>query len=412
MGKRPCCPRAPRTFSAASFVTDTAQLVQPPEGRDSPSPRVYLVGPKGVRAWGLTGAERYARVCARHGAAVADWPGAPPAGGSVVLFRRDSVIQPDIVGGLLNGPDCVLMDEDGATALAAKVPAERAAEAVRFLETALWVEPGREPPARTLKPEEVAGSYDKALRKLRSRPIARIVDAENRSRTERALFTGAYKGVTDVVTKYLWPYPSYYLTQISARIGLSPNVVTLVSIALTVAAFLLFLEGQFAWGLACGWGMALLDTVDGKLARVTVRSSDIGNVLDHGTDLVHPPFWYGAWLYGLHLTGAMEGPWGWIAWLTIGGYVVSRLEEAVFLHRYKMQLHVWRRFDSWFRLVSARRNPHLIVLTLLALLGQPYFAIAIVAAWTGVTVLEHAVRILQGELAHRNGPLQSWMDRG
>ena len=41
--------------------------------------------------------------------------------------------------------------------------------------------------------------------------------------------------------------------------------------------------------------MTFLDTVDGKLARVTLTSSPFGNVLDHSLDLIHPPFWYWAW---------------------------------------------------------------------------------------------------------------------
>jgi phosphatidylglycerophosphate synthase len=45
--------------------------------------------------------------------------------------------------------------------------------------------------------------------------------------------------------------------------------------------------------------MTFLDTVDGKLARVTLTSSRIGDVLDHGLDLLHPPFWYLAWGIGL-----------------------------------------------------------------------------------------------------------------
>ena len=47
--------------------------------------------------------------------------------------------------------------------------------------------------------------------------------------------------------------------------------------------------------------MTFLDTVDGKLARVTVTSTKLGNVFDHGIDLVHPPLWYLAWGIGLAL---------------------------------------------------------------------------------------------------------------
>jgi phosphatidylglycerophosphate synthase len=40
--------------------------------------------------------------------------------------------------------------------------------------------------------------------------------------------------------------------------------------------------------------MSVLDSVDGKLARLTFESTPQGDVLDHGMDIVHPPFWYWA----------------------------------------------------------------------------------------------------------------------
>ena len=55
-----------------------------------------------------------------------------------------------------------------------------------------------------------------------------------------------------------------------------------------------------------GWLMTFLDTVDGKLARVTVTSSRIGDVLDHGLDIIHPPLWYIAWGVGLPAGLAMR----------------------------------------------------------------------------------------------------------
>jgi phosphatidylglycerophosphate synthase len=57
---------------------------------------------------------------------------------------------------------------------------------------------------------------------------------------------------------------------------------------LVVIAGVLFARGEFAWGLDAGWIMTFLDTVDGKLARVTVTSTKLGNVFDHGIDLIHP----------------------------------------------------------------------------------------------------------------------------
>ncbi len=45
--------------------------------------------------------------------------------------------------------------------------------------------------------------------------------------------------------------------------------------------------------------MTFLDTVDGKLAHVTLTSSRFGHIFDHSLDLLHPPFCYLAWGLGL-----------------------------------------------------------------------------------------------------------------
>ena len=74
---------------------------------------------------------------------------------------------------------------------------------------------------------------------------------------------------------------------------------TALSIVLTVAAVPLFARGHWLAGFLCAYGMSVLDSVDGKLARLTLTDTRIGNVLDHGIDQVHPPFWYFAWAWGL-----------------------------------------------------------------------------------------------------------------
>ena len=43
------------------------------------------------------------------------------------------------------------------------------------------------------------------------------------------MYMESYKGVTDVVTKHVWPIPALHVTRFCARLGISPNMVTLVS---------------------------------------------------------------------------------------------------------------------------------------------------------------------------------------
>ena len=149
----------------------------------------------------------------------------------------------------------------------------------------------------------------------------------------------------------------------------------------------------------------VLDTVDGKLARCTGASSKWGNVFDHGIDLVHPPFWWWAWLHGLAAYGRPLEPVyaTMVLWAIIGGYVVQRLIEGVFMRRFGgMHIHVWRPIDSQFRLITARRNPNMVILVA-ALLVRPARRRPgqLVALWTIVSLIFHAVRLRPGERAGR-----------
>ena len=111
------------------------------------------------------------------------------------------------------------------------------------------------------------------------------------------------------MTKWLWPWPAFWVTRWCAARGISANMVTAASLVLAILAMGLFARGYFGAGLVAAWLMTFLDTVDGKLARVTLTSSRIGNVFDHGIDLLHPPFWYVAWDMGLALDIALDSRW-------------------------------------------------------------------------------------------------------
>jgi hypothetical protein len=70
---------------------------------------------------------------------------------------------------------------------------------------------------------------------------------------------------------------------------------------------------------------------------------------------------------------------------------------------------MWRRFDSLFRLITARRNPNLAILTVATLAGRPDVGFNVVAVWVALCLVVHTVQILQAFVASRRGPLQSWL---
>ena len=272
---------------------------------------------------------------------------------------------------------------------------------------------GEVPEGYEVVQSETAEITNSALRK-RERPFVLPLDPSNAEPVERAAYDAAYKGVTDVLTLYLWRRPAFYLTRWAARAGLSPNFVTLIGAILCVLAFWLFWLGDYWLGILSGFVFMVLDTVDGKLARCTGASSKWGNVFDHGIDLVHPPFWWWSWEHGLLRYGTPLTPFTTTMVLSviIGGYVAQRAIEGISIKRFDgMEIHVWRPLDSKFRLITARRNPNMVILVASLLFRRPDVGLEMVAWWTLISLIFHAVRLAQmTELKARGQKVSSWLD--
>jgi phosphatidylglycerophosphate synthase len=380
--------------------------------KDTTPPPVRLIGESPVPVWGLSGRERLERMLRNLGATgLAAWPAEPVVSGRVVLLRADYVVEENLLRELLDTPDSLLADPETGIVVAGHVSHEAAAEFASLLERDTDV--ARATSAPGISPVRVISVPDSAYNEaLRSRfvPFVKRITPATRDDIQRRLFASSYKGVTDVVTKHVWPRPAYHATRACVAMGLSPNMVTSASGVFVLIALWLFADGMFGLGLAAGWAMTFLDTVDGKLARVTLTSSPFGNVFDHGIDLVHPPFWYWAWIVGLHAAGMSLWQADLIAAVVIGGYVVQRLQEGAFLQLFGMHLHVWRRFDSFFRQITARRNPNLLILTFFTLFARPDIGMMVVALWTAVSFVVHSVQLAQAiAMRLRGKALSSWL---
>lgn len=364
-----------------------------------------LIGDSDIRPFQLSPRQRLQRSLQRAGletelsaSDLETWDG--PA----VIFRADFIVDEGLVAAMVAASGTALRAETGQIVAAHGIDragARRAfsivAELTDVATTGFQVQ----------DPIALASTYRKSLRK-RAKPILVHADGADVAVIERLLFDGSYKGVTDVVTKYVWPVPALAATRWCARHGFSPNAVTWVSLGCVILAMILFWNGWYLLGLAAAWAMCFLDTVDGKLARCTLTSSKLGDIFDHGIDLLHPPFWYYAWFVGLGV--AVATPLSWALWVVILGYVAGRLQEGLFIWRFGIEIHTWRPVDSWFRLITARRNPNLLILTAAALMRAPDTGLTLVAAWTVLSFAFHSLRIVQGFLAKARGtPPESWL---
>jgi hypothetical protein len=85
--------------------------------------------------------------------------------------------------------------------------------------------------------------------------------------------------------------------------------------------------------------------------------------------------------------------------------------EGIAIKWLGLEIHIWRKIDTLFRQVTARRNPNLILLTVSAVLGRPDLGLMAVALWTLLCLLLHGLQLAQALAARRQGPLTSWMMR-
>jgi hypothetical protein len=77
-----------------------------------------------------------------------------------------------------------------------------------------------------------------------------------------------------------------------------------------------------------------------------------------------------------------------------------------------MEIHTWRPLDSRFRLVSAARNPNLVILAAALLFGRPDSGLVLVAWWVLISLIVHAVRLAQlTERQARRHKISSWLDK-
>jgi len=369
---------------------------------------VLLLNDSPVKLWELSSEERLHRQIREMGGfewfeSLSDLP----AGKPVLLLDGNYLFEIRTFKKLMERPGSILHCATNGQPAAAFVDSDKAGKAAAYM-----LAPGQEEiPADTERLEITdLPAFDQKLRFARP-PLLAHITYERRQELENVLYGNSYRGITDLVTKFLWPKPARRVVRYCASIGASPNMITTLGLILVIAACFLFLNKFYFAGLLAGWIMTFLDTVDGKLARVTIQSSKFGDLYDHGIDLIHPPFWYVYW--GFSLVG-MQPVLGFdahqLCWVVVIAYVAGRAIEGVFPFLGGPNVWTWRPFDAWFRLIVSRRNPCLIILTVGALIGRPDWGFIGVVGWMVLCTVILFLRLLHGFVVRQSrGPLTSWL---
>ena len=233
--------------------------------------------------------------------------------------------------------------------------------------------------------------------------LLRVSDAPSRDRAEHFLFWSNYKGSTDFLTKYVYPPLVWRTVRPLARWRVHPNWVTGVSWLGAFGAVPLFAACAWLPGLALAYLMSVLDSVDGKLARLSFTHSKFGTFFDHGLDIIHPPIWYMAWAWCLGGGDPASAPFRASLWL-LGIYSADRICTGLFRSHTGRSIHGYTPVDEKLRTFLSRRNVNLALFTAALLVDWlipgPGHGVALVAfyaivVWQVLCFLWHVERLVQ-----------------
>ncbi len=185
------------------------------------------------------------------------------------------------------------------------------------------------------------------------------------------------------------------LVRALAPTRVTPNQITVATLVLAAAVGLLFWRAQVGLGLALALVVGVLDGVDGKLARLKLATSRLGE-LEHVGDFLYENLWYLSLARGFAVTG---GPAFWRAGLLLVSCdLVDNLAYGVVRGRTGRLLDELSPFDAGFRRIAGRRNVYVWIVLLGACVRRSSAGFLAASAWALVTAALHVTRAVYWRL--------------
>ena len=242
-------------------------------------------------------------------------------------------------------------------------------------------------------------SYLLSLRRDVTPQLQRVATQEAIRDIENAMYHDTFKGAMELVGAYGYRLPVRGLTRFFARTSVTPNMLTALSVVCKFAAIPFFALGWLWTGLLLAWAFVILDSVDGKLARMTVRYSQRAGRIDQGTTLPAYLGWYLA--LGWHVSGGnVFTPPGWAGIALATFALFDKLSMMYFVRKFGRSLLDYEPVDRQIHLFNARKNL-LVVLMIGLLLEQTLPVLYMITFWMGLTFLVHLLRVLWVSYAKR-----------
>jgi phosphatidylglycerophosphate synthase len=224
------------------------------------------------------------------------------------------------------------------------------------------------------------------------RPIFFAAPSPNQNKhAEKLILNTAQNGTLDLPALAHAPLEDRLISFL-CRTPITPNQITLAGFALGLVTTVAFARGHLLLGAIVALIFGVVDGLDGKQARVKVETTPRGE-WEHRFDLVLEYSWWSALACHFRVTSQLPYAFWWLA-LLIGADLVDREARRRARIKTGRLLDDVSPFDRLFRLVGARRNINIWILTIGPLLGDPARAYLAICLWTGMSAIVHGIRAL------------------
>ena len=217
-----------------------------------------VVGESPVKLWYLNSQQRISRQLKQSGdIALVNSLTDVPSDANVLMLSANFLYEVRTLTALLQRQDCLLRYNDQTQPAAAIIKAADAENLFKAMSAPTPDGTSALPAHLQWLSVKDLDAFDHQLRKAKP-PLLEPITADNGNALESLLYGTSYKGITDLVTKFVWPRPARVGVKICARFGITPNMVTTLGFLLMLWACYLFTQGQFFAGLLAGWFMTYL----------------------------------------------------------------------------------------------------------------------------------------------------------
>lgn len=230
-------------------------------------------------------------------------------------------------------------------------------------------------------------------------PVITIASRADIAAAERMLYRNVRKSIDQdgVVAFYTFRVLSGFMTRALIDTPITPNHVSLTAMALGLAAAVCAALGTTAGLIAAGvlfWLGAVIDCVDGEIARLRIKGSKLGEWLDSMADEVST---YGLLLglgIGLHTMG-YDPFWTRAAYVGFGVGLVVNIKQYSDLYRAGLHIDtaqypwffgdpseapadpgLWSHLVRWFGF-AFRRDAFVTATAIMLIAGVPHWAVAL-----------------------------------